>query len=187
MTLANQRKKEPEAVRQRLLDCAAHILVERGLAELTVQAVAEAAGVTKGGLMHHFPSKQRLIEAVFVELLRGLDAEMDASMAEESTEYGCFTRAYVRSVFHVQSPAGPDAFAALSISMVTDPGLRRAYGEWLRARLARHRDTDGDPSLQLVRYAADGVWLADLLDQDGDPPIDRPALLSQMLDLTRKR
>ena len=174
-------------MRQRLLDCAAHILVERGLADLTVQAVAEAAGVTKGGLLHHFPSKQVLIEAVFIDLLRGLDAEMDASMAKEPTEYGCFTRAYVRSVFHVDGPAGSEAFAGLSISMVTDPALRRAYGDWLKARLARHRDTDADPSLQLVRYAADGVWLADLLDQDGDPPIDRPALLSQMLDLTRKR
>lgn len=185
MTLANQRKKEPDAVRQRLLDCAAQIVVERGLASLTVQAVAEAAGVTKGGLLHHFASKQKLTEALFAEQLRMLDAEIDADLANDRG-YGCFTRAYVRSTLR-DGAGGPCPLAALSIATLMEPALRRAWGDWLKGRLARHRATDADPALQFARYAADGVWLADMMAQDGEAPNDRPALLEQMLALTRKR
>jgi AcrR family transcriptional regulator len=66
---AYSRKKQPEQVRRALLDCAAQLAVENGLSAVTLQAVAEAAGVTKGGLLHHFASKQILIEAVFANLL----------------------------------------------------------------------------------------------------------------------
>jgi len=186
VSLANQRKKEPDVVRQKLLDCAAQILVDRGLANLTVQAVADAAGVTKGGLLHHFASKQRLTEALFAEQLRTLDAEIDTAMAADPVAYGRFTRAYVRCTLRADQ-TGPCPCAALSVSTLIDPALRQAWGDWYKARLCRHRDTDGDPDLQLVRYAADGVWLADLMAQDGEPPTDRQALLSQMIDLTRKR
>ncbi|WAS92466.1 TetR/AcrR family transcriptional regulator [Nannocystis punicea] len=186
MSLANQRKKEPDVVRQKLLDCAAQILVDRGLANLTVQAVAEAAGVTKGGLLHHFASKQKLTEALFAEQLRILDGEIDAAMSADPVAHGRFTRAYVRSTLRVEQ-TGPCPCAALSVSTLIDPALRQAWGDWYKERLNRHRETDGDLALQLVRYAADGVWLEDLMAQDGESPIDRQALLSKMIDLTRKR
>jgi AcrR family transcriptional regulator len=185
MATASQRKKQPEVVRQKLLDCTSRILVERGTAGLTVQAVAEAAGVTKGGLLHHFPSKQKLLEGVFAELLRLMDAEIDDAMARDPSGYGRFTRAYVRSTLCVDARPGPNLCTALSLSMLTELPLRRAWGDWLKARLLRHQDTDADPSLQFVRYAADGVWLAELLGQDAEQPKDRPALLAQMLDRTR--
>jgi DNA-binding transcriptional regulator YbjK len=54
------RQKQPEAVRRALLEQAARLAVEQGVAAVTVQAIADAAGVTKGGLTHHFPSKQAL-------------------------------------------------------------------------------------------------------------------------------
>src|SRR3546814_10243849 len=58
MSLSHQRKKQPELVRRSLIDCAARIVAEAGVGGATIQAVADAAGVTKGGLLHHFPSKQ---------------------------------------------------------------------------------------------------------------------------------
>lgn len=185
MTLANQRKKQPELVRQRLLDCAAQLLVAQGVVGVTVQAVAGAAGVTKGGLLHHFPSKQQLLEAVFVDLLREFDAAIDEALASDPGGHGRFTRAYVRVTLGFDLLAKPNPHSALSLSTLTEPGLRGQWGDWLRGRLQRHRDTDGDPSLQLARYAADGVWLAAVMAQDGEQPVDRAGLLARMLDLTR--
>ena len=66
MQSPHRRKKQPEQVRRSLLDCAAQIAVEQGLASVTIQAVAEAAGVTKGGLFHHFASKRN---PLFIGLL----------------------------------------------------------------------------------------------------------------------
>ena len=106
MDNAYQRKKQPEAVRRALLDQAARLAVEEGLAAVTVQAVSDAAGVTKGGFIHHFPSKQALIDAVFEELLDTLSDDLDRRLAADPQPYGSFTRAYVESVFELGLGAG---------------------------------------------------------------------------------
>lgn len=184
MTVANRRKKQPDVVRQQLLSCAAQLLVEVGVGGVTVQAVAAAAGVTKGGLLHHFPSKQRLLAAVSDELLREFDAAIDEALARDPVARGRFTRAYVRATLGFDLLARPNLHSALSLSTLTESGLRRQWGEWLHARLLRHRDTDSDPALQLARYAADGVYLAMVMGQDGERPLDREGLLARMLELT---
>ncbi len=49
-----KRKKQPELVKSQLIDAAIEIASRNGLANITVQAVADLAGVTKGGFLHHF-------------------------------------------------------------------------------------------------------------------------------------
>ncbi|WP_029076951.1 TetR/AcrR family transcriptional regulator [Kaistia adipata] len=185
MTIAHERKKQPERVRRRLLDCAANLAVETGLSSLTIQAVADAADVTKGGLFHHFPSKEKLIEGVFIDLLEQLDAEIDALLADDPVAYGRFTRAYVDSAIRLMESKIPSPWGALSISMMTDPMLRRLWSDWYRARLLRHADTDSDPALEIVRYAADGIWLSDLCDLDPALRMERCALRDRLLEMTQ--
>ena len=54
------------------MDEAKKLAIESGISAITVQAVASAAGVTKGGFLHHFPSKQALGLAVIDEILAGM-------------------------------------------------------------------------------------------------------------------
>lgn len=44
-------------------------LVSNGIAGLSIQPVLEAAGVSRGALFHHFPTKNHLIAAAFADLL----------------------------------------------------------------------------------------------------------------------
>lgn len=157
-----RRKKQPELVHRALLDHAAKLAVDHGLAAVTVQAVAEAAGVTKGGLLHHFPSKQALINAVFADLLDALDRQLDGRIAADPEPRGAFTRAYIDSVFAIEPEGNAAVWAALAISMLTDPPLRQLWADWIQDRQDRHRDTDGTLALAAIRLAADGIWLADL-------------------------
>src|SRR3546814_11650537 len=60
-------RKAPETVRRALLDGAAAIAASHGLAAISVQTVADSAKVTKGGLFHHFPNKQALVEGVLAD------------------------------------------------------------------------------------------------------------------------
>lgn len=48
----------------KILDAAEAVVVRHGIANLTLDAVAAEAGVSKGGLLHHFPAKDRLVEAL---------------------------------------------------------------------------------------------------------------------------
>lgn len=181
MTSAHSRKKQPDLVRRSLLDCAARFATEHGLSNLTIQAVADAAGVTKGGLFHHFPTKQALIEATSRDLLERLDAEIDAHLARDTVAPGRFTRAYVDIALATHSPDLSNPWAALSLSVATDPGLMRLWGDWLAGRLERHRSTDGAPMLEVVRLAADGAWLT---LKTGNPVTDVAALRARLIALT---
>lgn len=186
MTNAHERKKQPEAVRRSLLDCAARLAADQGVAALSVQAVADAAGVTKGGLFHHFPSKQVLLEAVMADLLSALDAEIDTLVSQDCEAFGSFTRAYVNAVFADRGRESGRQWAAISVSTVGEPSLRRMWTRWLEGRLNRHRETDDGVVLEMVRLAADGIWFADLLADDGKAGGDRAALRARMIAQTKK-
>ena len=186
LTDAHHRRKQPEQVRRALLDCAARIAVEQGLANVSIQAVAEAAGVTKGGLFHHFPNKKALVDAVFEDLLEQLDHEIDDYLVRDDHPYGRFTRAYVQAVFSDRKRDPRGSSQALCISMVTDADLRRMWSAWMTDRLERHRGTDTSLQLEIVRLAADGAWLAFMSQAKGEVFVDADALCERLIDLTRQ-
>lgn len=185
MTTAHHRKKQPELIRRTLLDCAAKLALEQGLGAVTVQAVAAAAGVTKGGLFHHFPNKQALILGVFADLLDKVGTGIDAAMAQDPDARGSFSRAYVDATFSDPVLPTGSQWATLHISILAEPSLRRQWADWLADRLERHRGTDDGPILEMVRLAADGAWLACLFREDGGPIPDIPALRERLFAMTR--
>ena len=62
--------------RQRILEAAYRLFYRQGFLRSGVDAVAEAAGVTKRTLYNHFPSKDALIAAVLTERAGMAEAEM---------------------------------------------------------------------------------------------------------------
>lgn len=70
-----QPSKAP-ATRERLIATALAILKE-GKEVLTMDAVVKRSGVSKGGLVHHFPTKEALLEATVAESIR-LFSEMES-------------------------------------------------------------------------------------------------------------
>ena len=52
---------------ERIVDRAAALFARHGFAQTSVQSVADAVGLSKAGLLHHFPSKQALWDAVLVQ------------------------------------------------------------------------------------------------------------------------
>lgn len=151
-------KRQPDLLRARLLAETARLIAEAGLQAVSTRAVSEAAGITKGGLFHHFASKQALIEAVFAQELGKFDAQVDALMAADAVAPGRFTRAYIRAVLgEMDKP-----LIHLSVATMTDAGLRRIWFDWMTTRRERHAATDSAPGLALLRYAADGAWTAGL-------------------------
>jgi AcrR family transcriptional regulator len=56
-----------QQVDEGILDRAAALFARRGFAKTSVQDVAAAVGLSKAGLLHHFPSKDALHEAVLAQ------------------------------------------------------------------------------------------------------------------------
>lgn len=80
--MSNPRKTRAEAAQNttdRLIAVAHRAFASRGFAEVSLEALAAEAGVTRGALHHHFGNKAGLFEAV----LRRIDAEIAAEMQAE--------------------------------------------------------------------------------------------------------
>jgi len=184
MTTPSRRKKQPEKVRNKLIECAARIAAEQGPGGLTIQAVADAAGVTKGGLFHHFSDKRQLIESVFKDFLTKLDEEIDQALEQDPVAYGRFTRAYIMVALQNIAPQREaDVWKAFSLCALTEPQFRVLWNEWIHGRLASHQETDQDPALHIARYAFDGVWSANLMGAISSE--DYFALLDRLVEMTK--
>jgi len=69
-----------------ILEAAARRVAQSGAAHLTIDAVAKEAGISKGGLLYHFPSKEALLVGMLEQLLasarkhlRGIVDEVSAA------------------------------------------------------------------------------------------------------------
>ena len=54
-------RPETEAKRRAILEAAVEVFGQKGSAKGTLEEVAEKAGMTRAGVLHHFGSKQRLL------------------------------------------------------------------------------------------------------------------------------
>ncbi|MBP1850785.1 TetR/AcrR family transcriptional regulator [Rhizobium halophytocola] len=172
-----RRKKQPDKVRRDLLDAAARMAVQRGVADVTVDAVCQEAGVTKGAFFHHYQSKAALVAAVFEDLIARFEVDLAARMSADIEPHGRFTRAYLAAVTVPGEAGSEPLWAALCVSALADSALRRGWGDWLDGKLAEHREA-GDLALRIVRAAADGLWL--------DTIAGTPATPQELAEITKR-
>ena len=71
-----------ERTRRVVLDAALALLVERGLGEVTIEAVAAESGVAKSTIYRHWPSRLELINDAFLELKPTLPVPPDGDVRE---------------------------------------------------------------------------------------------------------
>ena len=63
--------------RAHILAAAAELAKEKGAAHISLEAIAKRAGISKGGLLYHFPRKDALIRAMVERHLGEIDAVLD--------------------------------------------------------------------------------------------------------------
>ncbi|MGA0605112.1 TetR/AcrR family transcriptional regulator [Phenylobacterium sp. VNQ135] len=81
--MAARQRLSPEVRRRQLVEAAARLLLERGHLPLPMEALADAAGVSKGLVYGYFPSQWDLFNAVLLEELAALEADgLDQVLAE---------------------------------------------------------------------------------------------------------
>ncbi len=164
--------------RDRILDALEGILIDEGLSAVTLESVAAAAGVSKGGLLYHFPSKA----AMMTGLIRRLAdrAEEEFRETEESGEgvVRTFLRTSLPSSKHEAELYWSIIAALRSKESMTDEArdlVRYFFEEW--ARLL-HEELDDPVLAETVRLVGDGLYLSSIA---GLAQPD-PELLRQVMD-----
>ncbi len=136
-----------------------------GVRNLTLDAVAAHAGVSKGGLLYHFRSKEDLAAAMIERSIAWFDDALADAAKDDRVTKGRYTRAYVRASLGM-TPLTGEGFDSLCSSITTALLSFPERLDPVREQGARTQDEiehDGfDPVLAtIIRLAVDGLWLSE--------------------------
>lgn len=173
--------------RAKLLAATEEIVRSHGVGSVTLERVADQAGISKGGLLYHFESKQELIGALLTHTLNGADTRLNELTEDE--EPGAFATAYldyVRTSEHTRSGAAVGIFASAALDEGELGPAKEQFATWQR----RLRESDGisEETAILARVVGDGLWLIDLFDLAPPTEAERGAVLDAvqaMIDAER--
>ncbi|MFK0107031.1 TetR/AcrR family transcriptional regulator [Streptomyces sp. NPDC091217] len=175
--------------REALLNAAVRVVAQGGLRKLTYRAVAQEAGVTHGLVVHHFGSRDALIEAALTHAVR-------TSASTSALEPGTGNVADFAAGLSDMVIREPDMQLFQYELMLESrrrpellPQIRALYSEYFEAterELSRILPEGADPALtRLVFAALEGLVLHQLVL--GEPEVTEAALKELRSLLTRKR
>ncbi|GAY15515.1 TetR/AcrR family transcriptional regulator [Mycobacterium sp. shizuoka-1] len=141
--------------RERILDAYAEALAVDGERHATLDAVAARAGVSKGGLLYHFPSKDQLAEALCDRLIT-LAAD-DVAKMRSATDGPA--RHYIRTSHYADTPLDRTLVAVARLQQAGDLRARAAIemisDQWLTALTEAIGDRDVARTIKLI---GDGLY-----------------------------
>lgn len=163
-----------------ILNAAAMVILENGVQTLTLEKVARKAGISKGGLLYHFPSKRRLIEGMIKHLIDETESSLEREMGKTG---GNFLKAFINITIKddiEQNKIYTALFAAIANDLELLKPLQSQYLEW------QNRAVLSAPSAEigtLVRLAMDGLWISDLANFAPPSPEMRERLSHVLLSM----
>jgi AcrR family transcriptional regulator len=168
--------------RDRVLDAYETLLIDHGPGSATLDAVAAAAEVSKGGLLYHFASKDALVTGLLDRLRERSTADADAirSAPDGAVAYYLRTSAPGGGV-----PGGVTRtyLAVLRIADGSETGqaVREALSEVDADAFAALRAELDDPVLAwLAQLVGDGLYLRTLTGTPLPPGLGVEDLLARM-------
>lgn len=171
------RSEQRAATREAILEAAVSVLVSDGVARTTTLLVQERAQVSRGALLHHFPTHRELLAAAILELVKRNEASVwreHARFKHEELPLAVAIRTLVASAVEPSNAAELELWAASR----TDPVLRDALRTAERSAMTeRRRVTDElfrcltdnpakDLIVSLTIELARGLVLSDILRKD---------------------
>jgi AcrR family transcriptional regulator len=155
--------------RDRILHAAEDIILKDGASHLTLDAVAKAAGLSKGGLMYHFPTKESLIEGlmkrVHIFWMNALQQSLDTTRPGPARMARSMVRCCLSNEKDATRHRHERVFFALAAAKMYQPELFRPIQDSYRAILKEfHNDPQTLGRSLMVMAALDGLWWSDAFE-----------------------
>lgn len=179
MTESQTRTRQPEATRARIIDAAIEAADQLGAGGFTLDAVVSRLSLSKGALLHHYPSKVALLEGVVDHIGRSFLADVRAAAAEDPDPYVRLSRAYLRvTINQIGNPEDTSLGRVALIACLIEPSVAERWHAYIREIAAEDpADAAGADDALMLRLVADGLWLSDVTGGRAIPLEQRQALL----------
>jgi len=172
----------PLDTKKRIIDAACEFVVRDGCANLTLDAVAKEANVSKGGLLYHFPSKRALLEGMVENRCQQFEDDVHRHLATDAAP-GRWLRAIIRASCNPKDISLQEGAAIFAV-LAHDPDLVELVRQ-RRQRFEEQIEQDGVEPVQaaLVCLAVDGLCFNELLGVGGPPPRMRDKVITRLMEL----
>ncbi len=173
-----QTRLDPWVRREQIVDAAARVLEGHDPAEVTFEAIADEAGVSRALVYKHFGDRGGLLAAVYMRNVERLGDELRAAvedLRDPSELVREFVRCYLRFAF-----SNSATWRLLQLAgTVHHPAVQRARREWME-RLAAM--VGGSSEARIVAYGVVGLMEAATLDWLDTEDVDSTRLATVLSD-----
>ncbi|MEG3959505.1 TetR/AcrR family transcriptional regulator [Microcoleus sp. herbarium2] len=180
--------KSRSLTRETLLGAATQVILEKGVEALTLDAVARQAGVSKGGLLYHFPNKNALVVGLGEQLIQEFEAALQTEFDRDDAPGtpGQWVRAYIRSTLRMSGKTLALVARLTSLVVEMPPELLKA-AEAYEQRCRQRLDADGlDPTqATIIQLAIDGLWFSEVFQLSALDETRQTQVVERLLAMTR--
>jgi len=144
--------------RESVLDAVESVILQQGISGLSVDAVAKAAGITKGGVQSCFGTKESMVEAMLKRYLCTYESQKNALSSG-------FAGSEKEMMVHVELTGdmrdiNNSRTAALMAALLQFPQYLVLVNQWYQEkfRLFSSQSEKTDEDLKLLFFATEGIF-----------------------------
>jgi AcrR family transcriptional regulator len=173
--------------RERILDAAGELVTEVGAGRLTLEAVAERAGLSKGGLLYNFPSKDALLQGMVERMVQEISAKKEALRSEIGCKRNLESRLSVAASLLLCCGRAKDITTGLLAASSESPHLLEPARQVLNEEWQNLKSTSEDPAAAMVAWLAiQGLNSLEMHDVSPVTPPDREEVVKAVYRLLDK-
>ncbi len=174
--------------RETILDAAEAVVLADGAAHLTLDAVAERAKVSKGGLLYNFPNKEALLQAMIDRQMHRIEASRLLAMESLPPQPGRELKACVLMAADTQLHGERRLGCATLAATANNPEALAPVRDAHRRRLDWITEGSAAAGLPFARsaviaLAVDGLCLLEILQLSPFDAAQRQRIIADLLQL----
>ncbi|MBP1749785.1 MAG: HTH-type transcriptional regulator RutR [Deltaproteobacteria bacterium] len=166
-----------------IIDAAEAVVIEAGASHMTLEAVAARAGISKGGLLHHFPNKVALLVAMVEHQIK-MHQDARKKVLKNIPKGPCRELKSFIIAARNRNPMHNRLGASLSAAISHDPRLNEPIQKVIRESYAKFTTSDiGFEKAAIIALAVDGMRLQEMLSISPFNEEEQSRILDQLLRL----
>lgn len=167
-----------------ILDAAVALIERENLEAVSYEALAEASGMSKSGIVYHFPSRYEIMRSIHQHLADRWEQELEHAAGGPADTVDEQTR--LKAIVVSQSNSATKAELLLEIDARSNPEFSAIWGEVTARWAPSAEDVEDDEAVRsryLIKILADGLWMHDYVHEQALTPAQREALTAHILRL----
>ncbi|HEX2552657.1 MAG TPA: TetR/AcrR family transcriptional regulator [Microvirga sp.] len=164
--------------RERILDAAEDLVRAIGAGRLTLEAVAERAGLSKGGLLYNFPTKDALLQGMLERMIGESVSERDALRRSLAGRRNAEVKAAVATALKTRCDDMKGFATGILAASAENPRLLEPVRVAIREQWEAIKTSSDDLDVAILAWlAVEGLSSLEMHDLSPFSPADRERVL----------